>query len=102
MFWCKYRLKLNNFSLNPDQAGALLAGLILSDAKNISKAVAVIEPLTCLFGGMYLGSLGMILSPVCSSIYIVIKHMIKSSDFHCLKITTLSMKNYSILPALTC
>lgn len=47
------------------QAGALLAGLILADVPNL-KAVAVIEPLTCLFGGMYLGSLGMLLSPVCA------------------------------------
>jgi hypothetical protein len=46
------------------QAGALLAGLILTDVPNVGKAVTVIEPLTCLFGGMYLGSLGMILSPV--------------------------------------
>ena len=46
------------------EAGALLAGLVLADVPHISKAVAVIEPLTCLFGGMYLGSLGMILSPV--------------------------------------
>ena len=46
------------------QAGALLAGLILTDVPNVGKAVTIIEPLTCLFGGMYLGSLGMILSPV--------------------------------------
>ena len=46
------------------QAGALLAGLVLTDVPNVLKAVSVIEPLTCLFGGMYLGSLGMILSPV--------------------------------------
>lgn len=47
-----------------NQAGALLAGSILADVPNVGKAVAVIEPLTCLFGGMYLGSLGMLLSPV--------------------------------------
>ena len=46
------------------EAGALLAGLVLTDTPNISKAVVSIEPLTCLFGGMYMGSLGMILSPV--------------------------------------
>lgn len=52
------------WSYGVGQAGALLAGLILTDVPNVSKAVTVIEPLTCLFGGMYLGSLGMILSPV--------------------------------------
>ena len=46
------------------EAGALLAGLVLADVPQIGKAVAVMEPLTCLFGGMYLGSLGMILSPL--------------------------------------
>lgn len=58
--------KFETLSIVPSesQAGALLAGLVLADVPNIGKAVAVIEPLTCLFGGMYLGSLGMILSPV--------------------------------------
>jgi len=46
------------------ETGALLAGLVLTDAPNASKALMSIEPLTCLFGGMYMGSLGMILSPV--------------------------------------
>ncbi|GAB5030895.1 sodium hydrogen exchanger [Nannochloropsis oceanica] len=46
------------------EAGALLAGLVLADVPQIGKAVVVMEPLTCLFGGMYLGSLGMILSPL--------------------------------------
>lgn len=66
------------------EAGALLAGLIVADVPQVGKAVAVMEPLTCLFGGMYLGSLGMILSPaflahhagtilLCVAVMIVIK-----------------------------
>merc|ERR1711988_1273334 len=42
------------------EAGALFAGLVLMDTPHVARAV---EPLTSLFGGMYLASLGMIMSP---------------------------------------
>lgn len=47
-----------------NQAGALFAGLLMVDSPFAKKAHACMEPLTSLFGGMYLGSLGMIVSPV--------------------------------------
>lgn len=62
------------------QAGAVLAGLVLTEAPNVSKAVAAIEPLTSLFGGLYLGSLGMILSPV-SSMWLDV--MFDEGPFYC-------------------
>lgn len=46
------------------QAGALLAGLLMVDSPFAKKAHACMQPLTSLFGGMYLGSLGMIVNPV--------------------------------------
>ncbi|CAM9596913.1 unnamed protein product, partial [Pylaiella littoralis] len=45
------------------EAGALFAGLLMVDSPFAKKAHACMEPLTSLFGGMYLGSLGMIVSP---------------------------------------
>ena len=46
------------------QAGALFAGLLMVDSPFAKKAHACMQPLTSLFGGMYLGSLGMIVNPV--------------------------------------
>lgn len=46
------------------QAGALFAGLLMVDSPYAKKAHACMQPLTSLFGGMYLGSLGMIVNPV--------------------------------------
>ena len=46
------------------QAGALFAGLLMVDSPFAKKAHARMQPLTSLFGGMYLGSLGMIVNPV--------------------------------------
>jgi Kef-type K+ transport system membrane component KefB len=45
------------------EAGALFAGLVLMDTPHVQKAAQAVEPLTSLFGGMYLASLGMIMSP---------------------------------------
>jgi Kef-type K+ transport system membrane component KefB len=45
------------------EAGALFAGLVLMDTPHVKKAAVAVEPLTSLFGGMYLASLGMIMSP---------------------------------------
>eukprot|EP00615_Pteridomonas_danica_P012317 CAMPEP_0114354110 /NCGR_PEP_ID=MMETSP0101-20121206/19171_1 /TAXON_ID=38822 ORGANISM="Pteridomonas danica, Strain PT" /NCGR_SAMPLE_ID=MMETSP0101 /ASSEMBLY_ACC=CAM_ASM_000211 /LENGTH=568 /DNA_ID=CAMNT_0001495289 /DNA_START=471 /DNA_END=2177 /DNA_ORIENTATION=- len=45
------------------EAGALFAGLVLMDTPHVQKAATAVEPLTSLFGGMYLASLGMIMSP---------------------------------------
>lgn len=47
-----------------EQAGALFAGLLMVDSPFAKKAHACMQPLTSLFGGMYLGSLGMIVNPV--------------------------------------
>ncbi|CAM9794468.1 unnamed protein product, partial [Hapterophycus canaliculatus] len=46
-----------------EQAGALFAGLLMVDSPFAKKAHACMQPLTSLFGGMYLGSLGMIVNP---------------------------------------
>jgi len=45
------------------EAGALFAGLVLMDTPHVQRAATAVEPLTSLFGGMYLASLGMIMSP---------------------------------------
>lgn len=45
------------------EAGALLAGLAINDPKTISVAMNAAQPLTSLFGGLYLASLGMLVSP---------------------------------------
>ncbi|CAB1121126.1 unnamed protein product [Ectocarpus sp. CCAP 1310/34] len=45
------------------EAGALFAGLLMVDSPFAQKAHARMQPLTSLFGGMYLGSLGMIVNP---------------------------------------
>ena len=45
------------------EAGALFAGLVLMDTPHVARAARAVEPLTALFGGMYLASLGMIMSP---------------------------------------
>jgi|MDSY01.1.fsa_nt_gb CPA2 family monovalent cation:H+ antiporter-2 len=45
------------------EAGALFAGLVLMDTPHVARAARAVEPLTSLFGGMYLASLGMIMSP---------------------------------------
>ena len=45
------------------EAGALFAGLVLMDTPHVQRAAQAVEPLTALFGGMYLASLGMIMSP---------------------------------------
>uniref|UniRef100_A0A7S2HHK2 Cation/H+ exchanger transmembrane domain-containing protein n=1 Tax=Octactis speculum TaxID=3111310 RepID=A0A7S2HHK2_9STRA len=45
------------------EAGALFAGLVLMDTPHVQRAAQAVEPLTSLFGGMYLASLGMIISP---------------------------------------
>ncbi|CAM9597399.1 unnamed protein product, partial [Scytosiphon promiscuus] len=45
------------------EAGALFAGLLMVDSPFAKKAHACMQPLTSLFGGMYLGSLGMIVNP---------------------------------------
>ncbi|CAM9182261.1 unnamed protein product [Choristocarpus tenellus] len=45
------------------EAGALLAGLLMMDSPFAKKAHGCMQPLTSLFGGMYLGSVGMIANP---------------------------------------
>lgn len=51
------RLKLSH------EAGALFAGLVLVGTPHVEKAKRAIEPLTSLFGGMYIASLGLVASP---------------------------------------
>uniref|UniRef100_A0A7S2WDJ5 Cation/H+ exchanger transmembrane domain-containing protein n=1 Tax=Rhizochromulina marina TaxID=1034831 RepID=A0A7S2WDJ5_9STRA len=46
------------------EAGALIAGLVLVDSPHAQRTAQAIEPLASLFGGIYLASLGMIMSPV--------------------------------------
>ncbi|CAN0023217.1 unnamed protein product [Discosporangium mesarthrocarpum] len=45
------------------EAGALLAGLLMMDSPLAKNAYGCMQPLTSLFGGMYLGSMGMIANP---------------------------------------
>lgn len=45
------------------EAGALFAGLVLVGTPHVDKAKRAVEPLTALFGGMYLASLGLVASP---------------------------------------
>lgn len=52
------------FVCSTRQAGALFAGILMMDSPYSKKAYACMQPLTSLFGGMYLGSLGMIVNPV--------------------------------------
>lgn len=51
------RLKLSH------EAGALFAGLVLVGTPHVDKAKRAVEPLTSLFGGMYIASLGLVASP---------------------------------------
>jgi Kef-type K+ transport system membrane component KefB len=45
------------------EVGAILAGIILMQSPYVPKVLASIQPITSVFGGMYLTSLGMIISP---------------------------------------
>lgn len=45
------------------EVGAVLAGIILMKSPYVPKVLASIQPITSVFGGMYLTSLGMIISP---------------------------------------
>jgi len=45
------------------EAGAVLAGIALYKSPHVPKVIASIQPITRVFGGMYLTSLGMIISP---------------------------------------
>ena len=45
------------------EAGAVLAGIALFKSSYVSKVISSIQPITSVFGGMYLTSLGMIISP---------------------------------------
>lgn len=45
------------------EAGALFAGLVLVGTPHVDKAQRAVEPLTSLFGGMYVASLGLVASP---------------------------------------
>lgn len=45
------------------EVGAILAGIILMKSPYVPKVLASIQPITSVFGGMYLTSLGMIISP---------------------------------------
>ncbi|KAJ8604826.1 hypothetical protein CTAYLR_001031 [Chrysophaeum taylorii] len=51
------RLKLSH------EAGALFAGLVLVGTPRVDEARRAVEPLTSLFGGMYIASLGLVASP---------------------------------------
>ena len=51
------RLKLSH------EAGALFAGLVLVGTPHVDRARRAVEPLTALFGGMYVASLGLVASP---------------------------------------
>jgi len=55
-------LLADRFSLS-HEAGALFAGLVLIGTPHVKQAAAAVKPLTSLFGGMYLASLGLIMSP---------------------------------------
>jgi CPA2 family monovalent cation:H+ antiporter-2 len=46
------------------EAGALFAGVILTNSPHIGLVLKSIRPITNVFGGMYLTSLGMIISPI--------------------------------------
>jgi monovalent cation:H+ antiporter-2, CPA2 family len=46
------------------EAGAVLAGIALFKSPHVPKVLASIQPITSVFGGMYLTSLGMIISPM--------------------------------------
>lgn len=46
------------------EAGAVLAGIALFKSPYVPKVLASIQPITSVFGGMYLTSLGMIISPM--------------------------------------
>ena len=45
------------------EVGAITAGIILMKSPYVPKVLASIQPITSVFGGMYLTSLGMIISP---------------------------------------
>lgn len=45
------------------EAGAVFAGIVLMKSPHVPKILASIQPITSVFGGMYLTSLGMIMSP---------------------------------------
>ena len=45
------------------EVGAILAGIILMKSPYVPKVLSSIQPITSVFGGMYLTSLGMIISP---------------------------------------
>ncbi|GMH71519.1 hypothetical protein TrRE_jg12297, partial [Triparma retinervis] len=45
------------------EAGALFAGIVLMKSGHLNQVITVIKPITSMFGGMYLTSLGMIISP---------------------------------------
>jgi len=45
------------------EVGAIIAGIILMKSPYVPKVIASIQPITSVFGGMYLTSLGMIISP---------------------------------------
>ena len=45
------------------EVGAIIAGIILMKSPYVPKVLASIQPITSVFGGMYLTSLGMIISP---------------------------------------
>ena len=55
-------LLADRFSLS-HEAGALFAGLVLIGTPHVKQAAQAVKPLTSLFGGMYLASLGLIMSP---------------------------------------
>ncbi|GMH82981.1 hypothetical protein TL16_g09444 [Triparma laevis f. inornata] len=46
------------------ESGALFAGIILMKSPHIAQVLTAIRPVTSVFGGMYLTSLGMIISPL--------------------------------------
>jgi len=66
-------LMSERIGLSPE-AGALLAGLAISDRKTIRAASIATDPLTSLFGGIYLSSLGMLVSP--RFIYVYLSELI--------------------------
>jgi len=45
------------------EAGALFAGIVLTKSQHLNPVLTAIKPITSMFGGMYLTSLGMIISP---------------------------------------
>ena len=51
------RLKLSH------EAGALFAGLVLVGTPHVDRAKRAVAPLAALFGGMYVASLGLVVSP---------------------------------------